>query len=64
MNKGRVIRCGQSSKKMAGISAETVACLEGFWSLEEQLGLRRKPEDDFLKHIPPIVRSNKGLPRG
>lgn len=51
--KSRVIRTGQS-KSHSGITAREVKCLRHFWELEEQLGLRAKPNDDVMKHIPRI----------
>lgn len=50
----RVIRCGQK-REQSGISPKDVETLRNYWALEEQLGIRKPPEDDFLNHIPQIT---------
>ena len=58
----KVIRTGQKKTESAGITAEQVDCLQNFWELEEQLGIRAKPQDDLLKHIP-VIRRNPNAER-
>lgn len=62
MRRHRVIRCGQRDprKSLPTISQKDVDCLEGFWSLEEQLGIRAKPTTNLLNDIPPIVLDKDG----
>jgi hypothetical protein len=51
-----VIRHGdRRAKTKARQTQEELACLEGFWSLQEQLGIKKRPEDRFLEHIPQIT---------
>ena len=50
-----VIRYGRKSTRMKGISAEDVATLQNFWEYEEQCGRRARPQDTFLKTIPPVI---------
>lgn len=50
-----VIRYGQKSKKMRGMSGDEVRTLSQFWELEEQLGIRKRPEDNLLTAIPVVT---------
>lgn len=49
-----VIRYGHKSQKMRGMTGEEVQTLQNFWELEEQLGIRKRPEDNLLASIPAI----------
>lgn len=53
----RVIRYGHGHRqhKMKGISAKDVNTLMNYWDYEEQIGRRQRPQDDFLKSIPPVI---------
>jgi hypothetical protein len=54
--KRRVIRCGQKAENF-GISNADVECLQNFWELQVQLGLRTRPIDDLMDRIPKIELS-------
>ena len=58
----KVIRCGRRDprKDLPQMTDEQLSCLQGFWELEEQLGIRRRPLDDFLDHIPKIQAKPQG----
>lgn len=50
-----VIRYGQKPQRMRGTSDDDVRTLSQFWELEEQLGVRQKPEDNLLSIIPVVT---------
>lgn len=59
----KVIRCGQQPEPtLQGISQADVDCLQGFWELEQQRGIRAIPTDNILNSIPDIIldRPTKG----
>jgi hypothetical protein len=59
--RNKVIRWGQrkSHHKLQGITGAEVQLLKNFWELEEQLGIRKRPEDTFLEHIPKVTLNKK-----
>lgn len=50
--RGSVIRCGE--KKEYNSFQDDISCLQNYWALEEQLGIRSPVNERFMVDVPQL----------